>query len=122
MSAQPSDFLLVADNCLQDTREIFLRSAVSRAYYGAYHHVLGKMNGPIPHYSTGSHDRLIVYLKSPEAATQEPNNSVIRKRLSYMLAALKTERCIADYELNQSVIDINAVASVENARRIIAMI
>lgn len=122
MSVQPSDFFIVADNCLQEGSEISLRSAVSRAYYGAYHYVSNKLKGDIPDYPCGDHEKVVRYLKSQIASNQEDHDPQTMKRLSYMLTQLKTERRIADYELDKSIHEATTKNSVCLAKKILEMI
>lgn len=51
-------------------------------------------------YSCGSHEALTIYLTSKDADSSETVDQQTRKRLSVMLTNMKTQRHIADYQLD----------------------
>lgn len=104
MPVAASDFLDVARRLQAQAHEADARSAVSRAYYAAYHHSKGWSDRlPLqgrPGSSGGVHQRFIHMLRNPD-----PSLAPDVKKKSCMLAAkleiCKTRRRVADYELDE---------------------
>jgi uncharacterized protein (UPF0332 family) len=110
-----ADFLTLANQLATQPDEASQRSAVSRAYYAAYHHCKDwhgnlKAPGSAGGLGGGVHQVLINQLNqpAPELTAAEKLRS---KSLSYKLKAMRTLRNKADYKL-QDALD---AAEVEDA-------
>jgi hypothetical protein len=106
MSVSPHDICQVADELSKGTNEAAWRSALSRAYYAAYHacdHWHSQM--PVPGSvggEGGSHQKLCNQLRysapgSPDVAARKS------RTLGAQLDALRVRRKVADYQLEQQV-------------------
>lgn len=103
--------------------ETDLRAAISRAYYGAYHHSLiwesqlpelGHEIGP----AGGIHQKLLNRLQNPGALCSV-DKKLKSRSLSYRLKQLKIERTEADYNLVTKITDASATMSIANARKLL---
>lgn len=117
MTVSHKDLISFAETLAKGTTEVEYRSAVSRAYYAAYHEtVVWAASLPTVGVSkpgSGMHKAHIDALTSPTVT----GATALRSRsLGYMLNALKARRTKADYHLTETV-DIheaaNAVAEAE---------
>lgn len=92
----PLNFLKVADNLKDSSKESERRTAVSRAYYSVFNYIksyLVQHQIFLPSDATG-HVRIIQYLR----------NSGIKeaKQLARMIADLRTDRNEADYDMDST--------------------
>jgi uncharacterized protein (UPF0332 family) len=88
----PTEFIDAASEFLSSDREAYLRSAVSRAYYGAFHVVRAlvvDLGVQVPRHDV--HDKLRWCLKE----SHEPIAQEVARRLN----SLRVERNKADYDL-----------------------
>lgn len=117
MSIQPQDLLQLATQLATGSTETELRSSISRAYYASYHAskawasslpLQGSNTGP----QGGMHQEFCNRLKHP--ATQSVGAAAAQKSklIGMMLDVMRTQRKIADYELNSSSQDKAAAAGV----------
>ncbi|HMZ11059.1 MAG TPA: hypothetical protein PKW88_10090 [Plasticicumulans sp.] len=89
---EPADLLELAGRLLQGTHEAYWRSASSRAYYAALHaarHYCERAKLPLP--IGASHERVIEALKSSKSPAE--------RQIGQLLGRLRSERNLADYQL-----------------------
>lgn len=122
MPVQPSDFLKISKDLVGNKDEISHRGAASRAYYCAYHKTCKTIAGPMPKYNCGSHEALTIYLTSKDADSSETIDQQTRKRLSIMLTNMKTQRHIADYQLDIAFTKNQAESVIGMTERLISML
>ena len=113
---RPSEFCDVAERLLANDKTAGgFRSAISRSYYGAFHHArdfLSRMNvhpvGPNPHLEVIS-----LLTGTGDAAVDEARRS---------LADLRVKRNVADYDLGDAAIEDETVATqcLDDARDVVA--
>lgn len=112
------DLLAVARELARDTNveEAKVRSAVSRAYYAAYHRLLGVAQSRGYRYDRrckrGSHVDLMQFLS-------EPANADLRAALN-ILRGMKVWRTEADYHLGICVVPERAKMAISRAQHILA--
>lgn len=113
MSISTSDLLHFATTLSNGTSECEWRSAASRAYYSAYHKVLGVADSCLPPspYAIGEHERLTDRLKQ---------QGVKGKSLAYVLIDLKRVRTKADYKLGESFRQQEATDLIANCPAVFA--
>ena len=109
MSVNAADIYHLAAQLSKGATEAELRSAVSRAYYAAYHACLAwHKNLPSPGSNSGPaggvHQELCNRLKNP-APEVSPDLMKSSRRLSVMLSVLRSQRGLADYEVDLNSID-----------------
>ncbi len=122
MPVQSSDFLKISKDLVSNDDEISHRGAASRAYYCAYHKTSDAITGPIPKYACGSHEALTKYLISKDADDSESIDQKTRKRLSFMLTNMKTQRHIADYQLDSTFTKNQAESVIKMTETLITML
>lgn len=98
--------------------EVDHRSAISRAYYAAYHrcvdfHSRLPYGGKEPRGGGGIHEKLIYRLMNPTVADKHLSNQ--SRELGHKLQTLKMRRVIADYRLGKTVRAKDAELSVLDA-------
>lgn len=107
--------------------EVQCRTAISRAYYAAYHDskdwhgalpVPGRLTGTS---SVGVHAELTQRLSSPDASLAADQKTKSRKR-AYALRELHQQRVDADYDLAESIGAELARQAIQNAKTIIAVV
>lgn len=113
MSVTYVDILDCAEHLVKGGKESHFRSAISRAYYSAFHAAreTADLYFPDQHPGTsgrGSHERVIDRLTGSANMTA--------KGAGYMLIGLKTSRKRADYELADSMDEDDAELAIANAR------
>jgi len=116
MPIKPIEILHLASALSKQEAEVAHRSAVSRAYYAAYHHGIKVVELKIPStkssiYKGGCHQQLSQKLFD--------GKSNIWKSIALQFNDLKKRRVIADYYLNKSISMKQAEQSVVTARQII---
>lgn len=100
MAISAEDLLVLARELAERDSETHWRSAVSRAYYCAYHECRAiAVNLPEAPYAAdpkGAHDRVI-----KQFTTTAGNNRKARKlrAIGYVLASVKELRTMADYDI-----------------------
>lgn len=122
MSIDFAEINNVADGLAGGATEAHWRSAVSRAYYSAYHACANWHDSlPCPGSNTGPgggvHQQLINRLKNPDGSVAQPEKTKSRT-LGPMLEALKIRRHLADYQLSDAVSQREASTAVANAKLI----
>src|SRR5688572_29044903 len=93
---EPTDFIATAVRLSASNRESDLRTAVSRAYYGAYHLALDfvSLAGVSLPTSADSHEKLVWCLES--------GGHEFAAKVAIRLGLLRRDRNIADYDLRDS--------------------
>jgi uncharacterized protein (UPF0332 family) len=112
----PRDFLDTADDLAAGARESDWRSAVSRAYYAAFHTgraLLRQIGFPVPDADSGHQ-----YASRRLAGAGRPDIS----RLGNDLAHLRGLRKRADYDLHRPLDQAEAIDLVQAAREIIDLL
>jgi hypothetical protein len=120
VSVTPDDLLDWAHATASHADETARRASTSRAYYAAYHasdrwHAKLPAPGSLTKADGGAHEKLIDRLRNPapECSAQDKGTSL---RLAYMLAALRGNRVLADYHLEQPFDAALAATSCQTAR------
>jgi hypothetical protein len=123
MAIKKEDFLTLASELKLGATETHWRSAVSRAYYAAYHgchdwHAALPVPGSNAGRGGGIHQELINRLHNPD-----PSLNTESRKLSKMLAAqldvLRGHRGLADYRLPEVVDSVLAANSCTLAQAIL---
>lgn len=116
MSVQCTDFLKFAIDSSARGDEIGYRNAVARSYYCAYHRVNGMMKkGP-----KDSHQGLIDYLHGDAwRLSCELYEKKYLVALAHTLKAMKDQRVISDYGLNDSVDKMNSDAAIATCNKLL---
>lgn len=119
MSIAPDDFIHTAQKLATSVDEWDLRSAISRAYYAAYHSTLSTLPEK-PCVSGGaSHEAVIQATKGyVNSKIPKPGRSDAIVVLD-ALARLKKKRKLADYDLNEAVSQAYTLKAVAEARGVI---
>jgi uncharacterized protein (UPF0332 family) len=123
MPITPNDLLEAARRQALDPSETWRRSAISRAYYAAYHRcrdwestlpTLGSNAGP----AGGRHQELINRLRNPapECGTEVGHRS---RASSYQLFAQRQRRVDADYDLHAEVTEATVRLQLEEVQQIL---
>lgn len=113
MPSSAEDFLLTAQALLQQPGEAAARSAVSRAYYAAYHAALTFANShgwPNCPYQMGVHEQLTQRFE---------RQGQHYKALAIMLRNLRSARVKADYELAATLSPLDAQTHAQTAARLL---
>ena len=114
MSVNSLDILGFAKDCVNRKDEIGYLNAVARAYYSAYHHVIPCLNnGP-----KDSHQGLIDYLLTTSWKGNEPFAKTDLVGLGYALQALKAQRVISDYSLNDEVTESHSSTAIKTVEKL----
>ena len=116
MPVKPIEILHVATKLLNNNSEAACRSAVSRAYYAAYHHGIQVVDVKLPLtknmiYKGGCHQQLLLKLSNGQSRAWED--------IAFKVNALRRKRIRADYYLDKSVSKRLAHGSVRAAQKII---
>lgn len=121
MTISQDDLLSFAEALASETMEVQHRSAVSRAYYAAYHQSVAWAtalpSAGISSPGSGVHKAHIDALTHPTVVGAQAMQS---RSIGYMLGALKAERTRADYHLSETVDRHEATNAVERARLILS--
>lgn len=101
--------------------ELSIRTKISRAYYSAYHaanHFHNSLPSPgiQKRQGVGVHDALYSKLSNPTVADDELK--VASRKIAYLGIDLKKNRKKADYELNETVTELEAEYSVGVAEKV----
>ena len=113
MPSSAEDFLLTAQALLLQPGEAAARSAVSRAYYAAYHAALTFANShgwPNCPYQMGVHEQLTQRFE---------RQGQHYKALALMLRNLRSARVKADYELAATLSPLDAQTHAQTAARLL---
>lgn len=125
MSIVANDLLECAE-CLNDQNplsESMMRSAISRAYYSAFHYCVNwhshlPAQGLLPENRTGTHATLIYRLNNPAKETQVLKRDSDSKKKGELLKRLHEERVRADYKLDQTISKLHSLRAIEQAKLI----
>lgn len=109
MAVTSNDFMSFAEHSKALSTEIGFRNAVARSYYAMYHHTQESLLN-CPKYIGASHDSLREYLT--RAKPTEPFDKSYLRRLSAILNQQKGFRNIADYELDKTFTEDDAVSAL----------
>jgi len=108
----PDDFFAEADRALDAEGEMPARSAISRAYYGAFHHArqYAEQYGFVERAEGqgGTHKQLRAFL------LQQTKNEPALNLVARHLKTLHEQRCRADYDLDH---DISTADAADLRRR-----
>lgn len=116
----PADLLLEADELIRSEtgREVRWRTAMSRAYYAAFHSVAGVADARGYTFDRrsgkGMHAHLLAWLDRSGDQTLRKSGIILR--------TLKDRRTDADYRLRADLSLVGARETVDMARKLIAMI
>lgn len=108
MAINSRDLMLLAESLWKNNNEAYKRSAVSRAYYAAYHeakawHKNLPEPGSIANSKGGSHDVLIHQLANPMGKTKKDTNLANDSvKISSRLESLRSIRNAADYDISDN--------------------
>lgn len=124
MSIQKEDLLSLAGELSIGATEAHWRSAVSRAYYAAYHgcdawHSALPSPGSNTGIGGGKHQQLINRLGHPAPEVKD-GRANISKVVAVRLGVLRTQRASADYELSGALDAAAAINACVSAKEIIA--
>lgn len=125
MSIVATDLLECAE-CLNDQNplsESMMRSAISRAYYSAFHYCVNwhsglPAQGTMPEKKTGIHATLIFRLINPAKEVQALKRDSDSKKKGALLKLLHEERVRADYKLDQTISKLHSLRAIEQAKSI----
>lgn len=117
MSCTPNDLLAFARSLPLDKDEASRRSAVSRAYYAAFHAASNAIQHNSDLHSPTSHQDLQAALKLKAHAPSIQNEA---KQLCNMLPRLKADRKFADYRLTEALDEDDAKTSLIRAQKCLA--
>lgn len=126
MSVSPNELLSLAEVVLRNaTTEAEWRNAVGRAYYAVFHaattfHGSLPSPGKTPPKQTGVHEELAFRLSWPTMHTDHPKYDTSRT-LGRNLRWLSKKRVEADYYLEQSFSEADALEVVDRAREAIEL-
>lgn len=120
MSIKPKDLLNFAKACQKKQDEVFLRSAISRAYYAAYHEVSSKLINP-PNLRPSAHENLIKYLRDKHDKYTLPNiyDNLTADAIANMLSLIKRKRHQSDYDLAKTISSSDVLITIYNAEKIV---
>lgn len=124
MPVKPSDFLTLARQLSNGETEAEWRSAVSRAYYSAYHQLLEfpEKFDMLGEPGQGSHDQLFKTLRAAKCRGGKSN--AIKGKLIVLgneMLQFKQQRTLADYSLNETITKSDAQVAVATAESVGAM-
>ena len=116
MPVKPIEILHVATTLLNNNAEAARRTAVSRAYYAAYHHGIQVVDIKLPLTKNmickgGCHQQLFMKLSNGQSRIWED--------IAFKVNALRRERVRADYYLDQPISKGLANECVRTAQQII---
>ena len=107
------DFLKVADTLLAGNTEAEWRSAVSRAYYAAFHvarELLGQCGFQVPQ---GERAHAYLWLRLSNAGDPRVQNAGARLQIR------RRERNQADYDMNRKIVQAVALVQVQAAKDVV---
>ena len=121
MPIDKTKLLDFARQLAQTEDEVQLRTAVSKAYYYAYHDCMTWMQSLPGVGLAATNGGVHLVLASRLKSLQQPCTEADRKRgkqKAYALASLKEKRTMADYHLGASVTQSLAEEAIADAQRI----
>lgn len=125
MPCTQDDFLAIArENSQPEASEIALRSAISRAYYAAFHAAkffhdkLPAPGEPAPS-GMGVHSALCYKLGRPRSSIIGQEKATLSRSIKYMCEGLKPMRVKADYELTETIVYGDAENAIAIASKIV---
>ncbi len=89
-------YIILAKECAKRTEEEYLRTAISRAYYGAFCFLRDEKGIITKNYSSGQHQIVI--------ETYKFSGNKYERQIGDKLAKLKKQREDADYDSNKQII------------------
>lgn len=120
MSILPSEFLRVAHQMAAMGTEADHRTAISRAYYAAYHSIIDTLPAEFaPNVSSGSSHEAVIQSIAKYSRSMRPGRTNAAL-IADSLPRLKRKRKLADYGLGEEVSDQTAKKAVADAEKIIA--
>lgn len=128
MSVDYRDIHALACDLLGGGTETHYRSSASRAYYASYHACrIWEQSFPAPGASGGlaggEHQQLCNRLSNPAPELKDAGLRRLSKKVGAMLAVMKTDRHIADYQIQSGNVDAVFAARVcENSKQLITQI
>lgn len=116
MPVKPIEILQVATKLINNNAEAACRSAISRAYYAAYHHGIQVIDIKLPMtkniiYKGGCHQQFLMKLSNGQSHAWED--------IALEVDCLRRNRVRADYYLNQSISKSLAYDCVRASQKII---
>lgn len=104
--------------------EVDVRTAISRAYYAAYHvantfHEHLPSPGISPQREYGMHEELIYRLTNP--SVRDDGQRVLSKKIGFILKTLKTRRTEADYRLFLNILPEMAELQIAEAENLVKL-
>ena len=125
MSVAPADILAIASSLAQGVTEGEWRSAISRAYYAAFHGATGWHDAlpepGNPDKARGEHEALIQRLVHPGKSCSSTQIRTSRW-LAGQLSTLRAMRVEADYQLDRSVTQERARQACASSGEVLAKI
>lgn len=123
MSIQKEAILSLATELGSGATEAHWRSAISRAYYAAYHGCNSWHSAlPIPGSNAGQnggiHQQLINRLRNPDSSVPQAERT-LSKILAMKLEVLRNQRGLADYSLDETLDKVAANSACELASAIL---
>ncbi|NUL39367.1 hypothetical protein [Kosakonia sacchari] len=117
MSIKGRDFIDFADRCIKQGDEIGYRNAIGRAYYGAYHEVSSILEKAV---FVHTHKSIREYLiERSWLKGNEPFDKMTLISLGSRLKQMHTNRIAADYDLKDTISDVDAQAALIVAQKFI---
>ncbi|QHP58532.1 hypothetical protein [Pectobacterium carotovorum] len=109
MSVQGRDFILAARQCFDLKNEIGYRNSISRSYYALYHETCNMLS----HCPPTTHEGVVSYLLEDARRKKESYELTSLIQLGAVLRQQKIKRKKADYNLNDSIIESEAIGTIE---------
>ena len=123
MPVSYDSFLEIAQDSMSKDGELWVRNAISRAYYSLYHSALQLTNGHIPEtdsngvrLSGGVHQRFANYLCDGLAASDFSLDKEEVKRVGLALKTAHHRRVISDYKLDKKINKLDAISTIQSAQ------
>lgn len=118
MSILGKDFITAANKCMELSSETGYRNAISRAYYALYHETCSILTCCPP----TTHEGVVQYLLSDARRKNEPYELMVLVQLGAVLKQQKVKRKRSDYDLNDTIIESEAISSITTANKLIEKI
>ncbi|HBT3131839.1 TPA: hypothetical protein MBF18_003556 [Klebsiella pneumoniae] len=118
MSIHGRDFLTASKSCVDSQCESGYRGAISRSYYALYHEICATLRMCPP----TTHEGVVLYLTTDARRKDEPYEFMSLVQLGAVLKQQKAKRKMADYELSQSITELEAKASISVVDKMITKI
>lgn len=129
MPISHDSFLEIAQDSLGKDGELWVRNAISRAYYSLYHSALRLTDGYVPETDInglklpgGVHQRFANYLCDGIAASDFSLDSAEVKRIGLALKAAHHRRVSSDYKLDKKINKIDALSTISSVQEMTSKI